>query len=141
MNAPRIARRLTAYVWASPNTMLGLLAGILVLAFGGRLRVVHGAFEFSGGWLGSLMSSPQMLFHFRAITFGHVILGVTAVDLEAVRKHEQVHVAQYEVWGPLFLPAYAASSVWQLLHWRRAYHDNFFERQAYAAQTEAKSAA
>ena len=121
--------------------MFGLLAGILVLAFGGRLCLVHGAFEFSGGWLGSLMSSPQMLFHFRAITFGHVILGVTAVDLEAVRKHEQVHVAQYEVWGPLFLPAYGASSVWQLLRGRRAYHDNFFERQAYAAQTEAKSAA
>jgi hypothetical protein len=56
--------------------------------------------------------------------------------LEAVREHEQVHVGQYEVWGPLFLPAYAASSIWQFMNGRRAYRDNFFERRAYAAQSE-----
>ena len=36
-----IARRVAAYAWASPNTLLGLIAGLLVLAFGlGAIEVV-----------------------------------------------------------------------------------------------------
>ena len=141
MNATRIAHRIAAYAWASPNTLLGLFAGLVVLAFGGRLRVIRGALEFSDGWLSDLPSSLGLALPFRAITFGHVILGVTAADLEVVRDHEHVHVTQYEVWGPLFLPAYAASSAWQVMNGRRAYRDNFFEKQAYAAQADASVAA
>ena len=137
----RIAHRIAAYAWAAPNTLLGLFAGLLFLAFGGQVRVVRGVLEFSGGWLCNRMSSEPTVLRFRAITFGHVILGVSAADLEVVRQHEHAHVAQYEAWGPLFLPAYAASSVWQVLCGRRAYRDNFFERQAYAAQAERKAAA
>ena len=136
MNATHIAHRIAAYAWASPNTLLGLFAGLVVLAFGGRLRVIRGALEFSDGWLSDLPSSLGLSLPFRAITFGHVILGVRAAELESVRDHEHVHVAQYESWGPLFLPAYAASSVWQVMRGRRAYRDNFFERQAYAQQKE-----
>ncbi len=33
--------------------------------------------------------------------------------------------------GVLFLPAYFASSLWQLARGRRCYRDNWFERQAY----------
>jgi hypothetical protein len=139
MNAPGITRRIAAYVWAAPNTLLGLFAGLAVLSFGGRVCVVGGTLEFYGGLLGSFISSTPPLFHFRAITFGHAILGVSAADLEAVRQHEHVHVAQYEVWGPLFLPAYAASSIWQFMNGRHAYHDNFFERRAYAAQSEIRA--
>ena len=141
MYAPRIAHRIAAYAWAAPNTLLGLSAGLVVLAFGGQVRVVRGVLEFSGGWLCNLMSSAPTVLRFCAITFGHVILGVSAADLDAVRDHEHVHIEQYEVWGPLFLVAYAASSVWQVMHGRRAYRDNFFERQACAAQTEGKLAA
>ena len=136
MYAPRIAHRIAAYAWAAPNTLLGLFAGLVVLAFGGQLRVVRGVLEFSGGWLCNRMSSAPTVFRFCAITLGHVILGVSAADLEAVRHHEHAHVTQYEAWGLLFLPAYVASSLWQILCGRRAYHDNFFERQAYAAQPE-----
>jgi hypothetical protein len=121
-----------AYAWAGPNTLLGLLIGLVVLSFGGRVRTVGGCIEFSGGRMGTPASSPPPFFSFRAITFGHVILGLSAADLEAVRQHEHVHVGQYEIWGPLFLPAYVGSSVWQLLRRRDVYRDNFFEREAYA---------
>ena len=132
MRASRIARRIASYAWAAPNTVLGLIAGLVVLALGGRVRVVCGTLEFSGGWLGTFVSSRPTSFPFGAITLGHVIVGVSASCLDAVRPHERVHVAQYEAWGPLFLPAYLASSLWQLVHRRDVYRDNFFEKQACA---------
>jgi hypothetical protein len=114
-------------LWTAPNTMLGLIAGWLVLAFGGRAQAVQGALEFHGGLLGRLVARHC---HFGAITFGHVILGVDSKVLNNVRAHEHVHIKQYERWGPLFLPAYVASSAWQLIRGRDAYLDNLFERDA-----------
>ena len=134
-----ILRRLAAYAWAGPNTLLGLLAGVVVLALGGRLRMVGGVAEFSGGLLSSSLAFPGVL-RFNAITFGHVILGVSEAELAAARSHEHVHVRQYEAWGPFFLFAYVASSAWQLLLGHRMYRDNFFERQAFAAEEDSKTA-
>ena len=127
---------LAGYAWASPNTLLGLLAGLVVLALGGRVRVVRGAAEFSGGLLASWVAGA---IRFNAITFGHVILGVSEAELAAARSHEHVHVRQYEAWGPFFLFAYSGSSLWQLLRGRRMYRDNFFERQAYAADASSRT--
>ena len=115
-------RRIAAYVWASPNTLLGVFLGILLLPFGGTVRIVRGAVEFAAG--------VPLALRFEAITFGHVIIGVTQRALATAREHEHVHVRQYETWGPLFLPAYAASSAWQLMRGRRMYYDNYFEREA-----------
>jgi len=128
--------RLAAYAWASPNTLLGLLAGAAMLALGGKARVVRGVAEFSGGLLASWVAGAS---RFNAITFGHVILGVSEAGLAAARSHEHVHVRQYEAWGPFFLFAYAGSSLWQLLRGRRVYRDNFFERQAYAADANSQT--
>jgi hypothetical protein len=135
-----LAWKIVVYLWASPNTVLGLPAGLVLLIFGGRLRVVQGVLEFCVARPEVGGRSSSRLFPFRAITLGHVILGASASELEAARRHEQAHVAQYESWGPLFLPAYAASSLWQLLRGRRAYRDNFFERQAFAVEAGAATA-
>lgn len=129
------APRLVAYAWASPNTLLGFLAGLVVLALGGKVRVVRGVAEFSGGLLAPWVAGSV---RFHAITFGHVILGVSEAALAAARSHEHVHVRQYEAWGPFFLFAYAGSSLWQLLRGRRIYRDNFFERQAFAADARSR---
>ena len=110
-----------------------------MLALGGKLRVVSGVAEFSGGLLISGLASVPGAHRFNAITFGHVILGVSEADLAAARAHEHVHVRQYEAWGPFFLFAYVASSAWQLICGRRPYHDNFFERQAYAADASSQA--
>lgn len=128
-----LVRRVATYVWAGPNTLFGLGAGLLMLAFGGEAHRIQGTIEFSGGGIGLLFCSPLQPFRFQAVTFGHVILGTSAAALAGARKHEQVHVRQYERWGPFFLPAYLASSVWQLVTGRHVYHDNYFERQAVAS--------
>lgn len=126
------ATRLLAWLWASPNTAIGLAAGSLALLLGGNLRFVEGAIEISGGRLSRLIGGlvPRPLE--AAITLGHVILGLNGEWLDVVRKHEQVHVRQYERWGPFFLPAYGLSSLWQFVRGRRPYRDNWFERQAFA---------
>jgi hypothetical protein len=95
------------------------------------MQVREGALEFGGGRLGRFMSRLPSPFCFSAITLGHVILGTDHATLAAVRAHEQVHVRQYERWGPLFGPAYLLSSGVQLVLGRRPYLDNRFEREAY----------
>jgi hypothetical protein len=119
------------YAWASPNTAIGLVVGGLGMLLGAGVRVVEGVIEFSGGRLGALFASPAARCPFRAVTLGHVVLGTDAATLDCARSHEQVHVRQYERWGPFFLPAYLLSSLWQLACGRRCYRDNWFERQAY----------
>jgi hypothetical protein len=122
---------LLGYAWASPNTLLGLAFGILMIVLGAEARAVRGVLEFSGGALGSFFRAPAIGCPFHAVTLGHVVLGTDRATLDAAREHERVHVRQYEQWGPLFLPAYFASSLWQLARGRRCYRDNWFERQAY----------
>ncbi|MCL4691164.1 MAG: signal peptide prediction [Candidatus Hydrogenedentes bacterium] len=128
----RFGARFIAYLWASPNTLLGALAALVLLCLGGRARVVSGVVEVGGGWGGRAIASFPRKLSFNAMTLGHVVIGVSESALIASREHEWVHVRQYERWGPFFLPAYALSSLWQVLHGRRAYWDNAFEREAYA---------
>lgn len=116
------------WAWASPNTALGLLAAVLVWAGGGRVAVHGGVLECHGGALGRWARRRA---RFSALTLGHVVLAASAADLAALRAHERVHVAQYARWGPFFLPAYAAASLWAWVRGGRPYRDNVFERQAY----------
>ena len=125
--------RLLRYLWAAPNTLLGLALGALALLLGARVRRYRGVLEFSGGALGRGITCLPPPLAFSAMTLGHVILAVDASALAQLRRHERVHVHQYELWGPLFLPAYVLSSLLQLLRGRNPYRENHFERQAYAA--------
>jgi hypothetical protein len=133
-----VIARLARYAWAGPNTLAGLFVGGLVLLAGGRVGIEEGVVEFSGGALARLARSLPARLRFGAITLGHTILGVSAAALAAARRHEHVHVRQYERWGPLFLPAYVCASAWALAQGRRCYRDNHFEREAYAAEAAAE---
>ncbi len=137
MTWSRRACRLAAYAWASPNTLVGAAFGLAAWSLGGRLRLHEGVVELSGGRLGTLVARLPPRMRFSAITFGHVVIGVSAPVMAAVRSHERVHVRQYECWGPLFLPAYLLSSTWQLARGRSPYRDNYFERLAFAAERHA----
>lgn len=136
MKIPNSLARALAYLWAAPNTALGAVAALIMVSLGGRVRVVSGVVEVGGGWGGRAIASSPRWLRFNAMTLGHVIIGVSVSALVAYREHERVHVRQYERWGPFFLPAYALSSLWQVLHGRRAYWDNAFEREAYAQDLE-----
>jgi hypothetical protein len=128
--------RAIAYLWAAPNSLVGLSAGVVMLLLGARIRRVRGVAEISGGWIGSALASPAVACPYHAVTLGHVILATDQAALDCSREHEHVHVRQYEQWGPLFLPAYLASSLWQLIRGRRCYRDNYFEREAFACDTD-----
>ena len=132
MSALNLARRTAAYAWAAPYTLVGLLLGLPACLFGAHAQLHEGALEFGGGNIGALLARLPGRWRFCAITFGHVILGIDHATLAACRAHEQVHVRQYERWGPLFVPAYLLSSMAQLLRGRRPYLDNSFEREAYS---------
>ena len=123
--------RLLLLLWASPWTALGLLAGLIGLATGGRARRRGPVIEFFGGavaWL--LRHSPGRP---GAMTLGHVVLGRTADMLDVARNHELVHVRQYQRWGPLFVPVYLLCSLGLWLAGKDPYRDNPFEREAYGS--------
>jgi hypothetical protein len=115
-----------------PNTLLGLCLALPDLVRLGSARAVSGVIEVEGPWLRLLLRRAVLLKGgARAITFGHVVLAVDCEALEATRAHERVHVAQYERWGPLFIPAYVASSLVAWLRGGNPYLDNRFEREAF----------
>ena len=124
--------RFARYCWAAPYSLLGLLFGVVAILLGATVRRAAGALEFGGGLLGRLLRWLPPGLSFSAITFGHVILGIDHATLAHLRAHEQVHVRQYERWGPLYLPAYVLSSILELLRGRNPYRDNYFEREAFA---------
>jgi hypothetical protein len=123
----RVVRAL-AYAWAGPTTSLGLVAGLLTLLSRGRVQRRRGALEFHGGFARWLLEHTPI--NASAMTLGHVIIGRDAPSLDLARNHEHVHVRQVERWGPLFIPAYLASSAWEWARGRHYYYDNWFERDA-----------
>lgn len=121
----RLLVRWVRVLWASPTSLIGLALGLTLLPLGARAKWVNGALEIA-----ALKQAPQRRWPFAAITFGHVILGTHASELERLHTHERVHVQQSERWGPLFLPAYLLAGAWQWARGRNAYWDNPFEVEA-----------
>lgn len=123
--------QLLLILWASPGTLLGIGLGLLGVATGGGMQRVGRVLEFHGGWLAWLLAKAPVIGGASAITFGHTVLARTPGDLVRTRSHELIHVAQYERWGPLFIPAYLGCSAWLWLRGQHPYWDNPFEREAY----------
>lgn len=124
--------RLLAYLWAFPATLLGLCFVPLAWLTGGKTKFVRGVIEVHGGLVTVFLRGGIPFFgSAAAMTLGHVILGCDQQCLDQSRAHEQVHVRQYERWGPFMLPVYLLASL--LLHLRGfdPYLDNPFEREAF----------
>lgn len=121
--------RALRYLWAGPWTLVGLL---LAPGFR-RRRIVSGVLLCEGAaWPGRLG------WRYRAITFGHVVLAVDELDQD-VLGHELVHVAQYERWGLLFVPAYLLAALWARLRGRHPHDDNPFERRAHRSRSSSQA--
>ena len=114
------------YLWALPASACGAILVLPLLALGGKAAWFDGVWEVCAP-----RSIARLSRRFGAITFGHVVIARDAQQMTALRSHERVHVRQYARWGILFFPLYIASSCWQVLHGRRFYRDNCFEREAY----------
>jgi hypothetical protein len=126
-------RALLRCLWAAPATAIGLTLAGIACFLGATAHVEQGVIEVAGGRLAKWMRFLPCSMRILAITFGHVVLGLTHSDLAESRVHEHAHVRQYERWGVLFFPLYLASSSAQLLGGRDPYRDNAFERQAFQA--------
>ena len=124
--------KLLHYLWASPNTVVGLTVGLFGLLTGGKMQVIRGAVEFHGGGVRWLLRHSFLGESTMAMTVGHTILGQTESSLAISRDHEHVHVRQYEIWGPFFVPAYGLSSLYLCCVKRDPYRDNPFEVEAYS---------
>lgn len=129
--AMRPLARPAGYLWTSPNTMIGLCFLPIALLTGGKVQRVSGVIEIYGGFA-EFFLSKMLAINASALTLGHVVLGQSRELLDHTRKHERVHVRQYQVWGPAFLPAYFLSSAYAWYRGERPYLDNIFEREAYA---------
>jgi hypothetical protein len=124
------------YLWASPNTIMGLTFVPFVWLTRGHAVVKDGVLELYGGGLAELLSRMPLFGSVAAITFGHIVIARDREALDITRAHERVHVRQCECWGPFFLPAYLLASIWAAVHGQGAYHGNYFEQQARLVETE-----
>ncbi len=122
----RNAGRAALYLWAAPTTFVGLAAGAFTMASGGRFQTRQGVLEFHGGFARWLLCRVNAA----AMTLGHVVIGRDLACLDSCRDHELAHVRQVEWFGPLFIPAYFAASLWAWMRGRHYYLDNWFERDA-----------
>jgi len=122
--------RLLRFLWASPCTLLAVIPGVVTLLLGGSIRRVGHTIEV--GIRHSQEQVPRWIskYPFGAITLGHVIIGQSHELLAVLRSHEQVHVRQCELFGPLFLIAYPLASLWALFRGRKPYEENAFELHA-----------
>ena len=105
------AATLWRLAWPAPWTALGLLLALPAWALGARGQWRDGVLEVSGGRLGRA-AEHGWAGGFAAVTLGHVVLAVSAAQLDRLRWHERCHVRQYERWGLLFVPAYLAAGAW-----------------------------
>lgn len=136
LRRPRGGLRVFLHLWAAPATLLGLVPVPLVLLQQGSVRIVGGVLEVHGGVVTRLLRGPLPgVGSAAALTLGHVVWGLDRQTLDRTRAHERIHVAQYERWGPCFLPAYLGASLLAWLRGQHPYLDNPFERAAFEATT------
>jgi hypothetical protein len=121
------ARSVWGYLWAGPNSLVGLVGALTTGTRPVRWRGVL-LFEDGRGGLARLLRWRG----FTAITLGHVIVANRQLD-DRLLAHELEHVAQHERWGPLYYPAYLLGSL-------RGYRRNPFERAASLAAAAVQTA-
>ena len=121
------------YIWALPASALGVCAACIASLAGAEIKRVSGVLEVSLAPRAAVLRNAVACLPFAAITLGHIVIARNAQEQAALRTHERVHVAQYELWGALFLIAYPLESLFQLLSGRQPYLDNRFEIAARAA--------
>lgn len=119
-------------LWASPWTLVGLLLGLINFATGGSMHRIGRIVEFHGGLIRWCLARAPIAGGAAAMTLGHVVIGQNMDSLDRCREHELVHVAQYERWGPFFIPAYLLSSAYVWYRGGDPYRENVFEKEAYA---------
>lgn len=129
-----VTPRLLRYLWAAPVSLVGLALALAARLGGGGWALRQGVLEAWGGPLGPLLRRGYPPMAIGAITLGHVVLAQGVEEIARTRRHERVHVRQYERWGACFPVLYLGASVLAWLAGGEAYRDNHFERAARAGE-------
>lgn len=109
------AARVLGAVWTSPNTALGLIAGVAGIAFGAHahwsrrdLAIVFHRWPWGPGGaltLGNTILHTGDSLDSPCVTYAHRA-GHGDEPTITLADHERAHVYQYMALGPLFLPLY-----------------------------------
>ncbi len=102
-------------LWTSPNSALGLVAGVLAMPFGARpmfrrrdLALVFHGFPMGPGGamtLGNVILSTHADMDTLCTTYAHRA-NWCVQPRTRIGDHERAHVLQYMALGPFFLPLY-----------------------------------
>ncbi len=125
-------KRIHQYLWALPNTIIGLLLALAYLPKSARWH--KGVLEFHVRWIFPWWTTVV------GQTWGCVVVyrprrdtgGPPGLELQ---RHERQHVVQGLRWGPLFLLAYPVMCLVALVRGKRPYRDCWFELDADRART------
>lgn len=93
------------FIWTLPNTLLGLVVGLLTFQLP---RLSDGALIFDRSPRGVTALMPKA--GRSAMTLGFVIVASRPVT-GTLLAHERHHIRQYCVWGPFFIPVYVALAI------------------------------
>ncbi len=107
--------RVLGMLWTLPNSVVGVLAGLVGIAFGARLRwqanelaLVVRRWPWGAGGaltLGNVILHTGERLDTRCLTYAHRA-GQGVDPPVSLADHERAHVYQYMLLGPLFLPLY-----------------------------------
>jgi len=93
------------FLWTLPNTVLGLIAGLLTFQ---RPHLAHGVLLFDRRMRG--LTTLMRRANRTAITIGFVVISSEPVE-GALLAHERQHVRQFCAWGPFMIPAYLVLAI------------------------------
>lgn len=107
--------RIAGIAWTSPNTLAGLIAGLVGIAFGAHahlrtrdLAIVFHAWPWGPGGaltLGNTILHTGDTLDSDCVTYSHRAGHLHEPSIR-LADHERAHVFQYMALGPLFLPLY-----------------------------------
>jgi hypothetical protein len=101
-------------LWTAPNTAIGLLFGAVAVTLGARAQLGRNALEFLDNpfialWGGAAMVLGNTIHYAPGRTPFDIVPRYDLSGYVVLGEHERAHTAQYERWGPFFLPVYAIS--------------------------------
>ena len=112
-----MAAQLLGILWTAPNTVIGLVAGSIGIAFGAHahvrardLAIVFHRWPWGPGGaltLGNTILHTGDTLDSDCVTYAHRAGHLQEPSIR-LADHERAHVYQYMVLGPLFLPLYLA---------------------------------
>ena len=119
-----------SYLWPLPNSLLGLIVGVLPFLGKRTYTLRRGTIGIHGPAMKRLLQLVPIQGGATALTLGHIILAADSASFDETFEHEWIHVRQYLWWGPFFIPAYFFNSLWRWSRGQGIYIDNDFEVQA-----------